>query len=102
MNKLIKYFQESLEELKKVTWPTKKQTLNYAIAVIAISIGIAVYIGAVDFGLNKAVQYIFEKKAPETSNEVSPTTSEPIQVNPSGIQVEGGDVKVETIPTENK
>lgn len=102
MNKLIKYLQDSMEELKKVTWPTRKQALNYSIAVIAISVALAVFIGIVDFGLSKGVQYIFEKQSPVISNDVSPITSEPVQVNPSGIQVEGGDVTVTPVENENK
>lgn len=100
MNKLVKYLQESLEELKKVTWPTKSQTLNYSVAVIGISVLLAAYIGALDFGLAKGVQYVLDKKAPAApAGQVTPeTTSQPIQVNPGDIQVQGGNVKVTPTP----
>jgi len=49
MGKLSNYFREALYELRKVTWPTKKQTLNYSIVVIAITIGMAVFFAVLDY-----------------------------------------------------
>ena len=46
--KLTNYFKESLEELKKVQWLTKKQTINYTVAVFALSVGIAVFFAVLD------------------------------------------------------
>ncbi len=46
------YFRESLAELKKVSWPTKKQTTNYSLVVIGISIGLAVFLGVLDYVFN--------------------------------------------------
>lgn len=56
MNKILTYFLESKAELKKVLWPTKKQTLNHTLMVIGISLGLAVFLGAIDFGLNKLLE----------------------------------------------
>ena len=54
-NRLIKYFYEAKEELEKVTWPTRRETLTSTAIVIAVSIGTAAFLGALDFGLNKAL-----------------------------------------------
>lgn len=43
------YFIGSYRELKKVTWPTKKQTTNYSVLVIAMSIGIALFFSILDY-----------------------------------------------------
>ena len=48
MSKLKTYFREALYELRKVTWPTKKQTINYSIVVIAITILMAIYFAVLD------------------------------------------------------
>jgi len=40
MKKIINYVKESISELKKVVWPTKKQTVTYSIVVVAMSIGV--------------------------------------------------------------
>jgi len=61
MNKIWKYVLESKSELKKVSWPTKSQTVNYTILVIAISLGIALFFGILDyvlsFGLENLIKY---------------------------------------------
>ena len=49
MNKVTTYFREALYELRKVTWPTRKQTLNYSFIVIAITIATAVFFAALDY-----------------------------------------------------
>lgn len=47
--KLIKYIKSSIEELKKVTWPTKQETYNYTWLVIGISIFVAIFLGGLDY-----------------------------------------------------
>jgi len=54
-NKLIKYFYEAKVELEKVSWPSRKETLMSTLLVIGVSVGTAVFLGALDFGLNKAL-----------------------------------------------
>lgn len=49
MNKLTNYIKSSAEEMKKVTWPTKKETQNYTFLVIGISLAVAVFLGALDY-----------------------------------------------------
>lgn len=49
------YFKQVGSELKKVTWPTREQTINMTLVVISISIGVAIYLTGVDFILNKLV-----------------------------------------------
>lgn len=49
MNKLRTYFQEVIQELKKVSWPTRQQTTNKTLLVVAVSIVVAIYIGGLDF-----------------------------------------------------
>lgn len=44
--------------MKKVTWPTKKETYNYTILVIGISLAVAVFLGALDFIFNLGLQFI--------------------------------------------
>lgn len=52
------YIKGSIEEMRKVTWPTKKQTTTYTILVIAMSIGVAIFFGALDYVFNIGLEQI--------------------------------------------
>lgn len=54
-NAVVKYFRDAKEELKKVTWPTKEETVRYTIAVIVMSAVLAAYFGLLDWLLTKAL-----------------------------------------------
>lgn len=49
MSKLSNYILETKEEMKHVSWPTKNQTIFYTGLVIAISVGVAAYLGVFDY-----------------------------------------------------
>ncbi len=61
MDKIISYIKASIEEMKKVTWPTKKETYNYTLLVIGISIALALFLGAVDYIFNYGLQSIITR-----------------------------------------
>ena len=52
MGKIINYVRASTEEMKKVTWPTKKEATNYTILVIGVSLAVAAFLGALDYIFN--------------------------------------------------
>ncbi|MDP2684823.1 MAG: preprotein translocase subunit SecE [bacterium] len=56
--KIFSYIKESKDELKKVIWPSRKETIKYTLLVIGISIVTAIFLGAIDFGLNIVVEKI--------------------------------------------
>lgn len=49
LNTLNVYLRESWEELKKVTWPTRRETLSYTGLVIGLSVALALFLGAADY-----------------------------------------------------
>ncbi len=49
------YFLGSYAELKKVTWPTKEQTINYSLLVIGLSVGMAVFFAVLDYIFNLGI-----------------------------------------------
>lgn len=57
-NFLIRYFSEVQEEMKKVTWPTRKQVQNSTILVIIISLIIAGFFGSLDFIFTYILEYL--------------------------------------------
>ncbi len=45
----IRFLKEVVAELKKVTWPTRKDLVNYTVAVIVFVVLISVVVGILDF-----------------------------------------------------
>ncbi|MDD5626216.1 MAG: preprotein translocase subunit SecE [Patescibacteria group bacterium] len=58
INKFNNYIKSSISELKKVAWPSRKETTNHTILVIGISLGLAAFLGLIDFFLTKLLQVI--------------------------------------------
>ena len=48
-NHITQYFKDTRSELNHVAWPTQKQTVIFTLLVAAISLGVAVYLGAFDY-----------------------------------------------------
>ncbi|MFZ5975777.1 MAG: preprotein translocase subunit SecE [Bacillota bacterium] len=57
---IVRYFKETVSELKKVNWPTRKALINYTLAVLAFITLAAIITGAMDYvlalGLNLVVK----------------------------------------------
>lgn len=49
---------EVKNELKKVTWPTRKETVRLTIVVIFISLIVALYLGIIDVLLAKLLEVL--------------------------------------------
>lgn len=59
-NKLSAYIEGSIQEMKKVTWPTKNETKNYTLLVIGVSLAVAAFLGALDFIFNWSLSLILK------------------------------------------
>ena len=46
------YLGETRVEMKKVTWPTQKETVGGTVSVVVVVAVIAVVLGLVDYGLS--------------------------------------------------
>lgn len=57
-NKLVNYIKGSISEMKKVTWPTKKETRNYTYLVIGISLATAAFLGALDYIFSMGLEFL--------------------------------------------
>jgi preprotein translocase subunit SecE len=54
--KVKQFLKEAKVELKKVTWPTPKQTLASTSVVIVVVVIISAFLGVVDFGLSRIIR----------------------------------------------
>ncbi|MFH1551299.1 MAG: preprotein translocase subunit SecE [bacterium] len=46
--KIVEFLKEVRIELKRVTWPTRKDTIKYTLIVIGFSIAVAAFLGSLD------------------------------------------------------
>ncbi len=58
MSRITEYFKETRTELKHVIWPTRRQTVYYALIVIILSVIIAYYLGVFDFLFSQGLQKV--------------------------------------------
>jgi preprotein translocase subunit SecE len=47
-NKIANFLKETRVEMKKVNWPTRKQTIKYTLIVIGLSFAVAFFLGGLD------------------------------------------------------
>ncbi len=48
-NALIRYFQDTRDELRKVTWPTRDEVVRLTLIVLGTVLAFAVFLGILDF-----------------------------------------------------
>jgi preprotein translocase SecE subunit len=59
LNAVKNYFIGAYQEMRKVTWPTKSQTINYSVMVVALSVGMALFFGLLDYTFNLGITTFF-------------------------------------------
>ncbi len=59
-DKGVQFLREVKVELKKVTWPSRKQTLGATAVVLVIVTIIAVFLGLVDAGLSGLIRAVLQ------------------------------------------
>ena len=87
-NPIINYFQESYEELRKVTWPTRNQAIRLTFIVIGFCIVFSIFVGILDFAFNAGYRQLVdfsEKVAPPSA--VLSGEAAPITIDPSSVTV---------------
>jgi preprotein translocase subunit SecE len=54
----IEFIKEAWQELKKVHWPSQKETYAATSVVVIVVLIFALFLALVDFGLTRAIQAI--------------------------------------------
>lgn len=60
MAKSLQFLREVKVELKKVTWPTRKQTVGSTVVVLILVLIISFFLGAVDIGLSSLIRVVLQ------------------------------------------
>lgn len=58
MKNIKRYIDGAIQELKKVNWPTRKETIRYTLGVLGLSFAVAIILGLIDFGLIRAMSTV--------------------------------------------
>ncbi|MDL2270157.1 preprotein translocase subunit SecE [Desulfosarcina sp. OttesenSCG-928-A07] len=58
--KSIQFLREVKTELKKVTWPTRKQTVGSTVVVLVIVAIVSLFLGVVDAGLSGIIRVVLQ------------------------------------------
>ncbi len=58
VDKSLQFLREVKVELKKVTWPSRKQTIGSTVVVLILAMIISLFLGVVDMGLSGLIRVI--------------------------------------------
>ena len=58
--KTAQFLREVKVELKKVAWPSRKQTIGSTAVVIALVMLISLFLGVVDFGISSLIRIVLQ------------------------------------------
>jgi preprotein translocase subunit SecE len=56
-----RFLKEVVAELKKVTWPTREETVKLTVVVIVISVVVGAFIGGLDSLFLRATTLLFKR-----------------------------------------
>lgn len=57
----VQFVREVVAELKKVTWPTRAETMKLTVVVIVLSFIVGAFIGALDITFLKITSLLFKR-----------------------------------------
>ncbi len=60
MQRTVNFFREVGRELRKVSWPKRKELTNYTIIVLATVTFFALFFALVDMGISELIRLILE------------------------------------------
>jgi len=60
VRRAVEFVEESWQELKKVHWPSRKETYAATLVVIIVVVLVSIYLAIVDLGLTKAIQAVID------------------------------------------
>ncbi len=87
INATIDYLRSAKNELGKVTWPSKDQTVRYSVLVIGASLAVAIFFGVMDVGLSRLVTAaLANKKSSAPAQEVPATVPNTIDIDDVQVQ----------------
>ena len=57
-NAVARYLKEVRSEMSKVIWPTREQTVNLTVIVLAVMVAMSIFLGVLDFIFGGLIQLL--------------------------------------------
>jgi preprotein translocase subunit SecE len=54
----ITFFGEVRDELKKVVWPSRQETIRLTVVILTVSLLVGAFLGGLDFAFTKLLQVV--------------------------------------------
>lgn len=108
-SRIMNYLDESYQEVRKVSWPTRNQAVRLTFLVLGFCLAAAIFIGAFDFiffsGYKALTQYANTVvPAAATADPVNVTTGAEQPITAGGVEAttaSGQPVNVTTVPVSS-
>jgi len=59
-NPILKYLKETRAEVRKVSWPTRKEAFRLTLVVLAVTISMAIILGVLDYVFSQFIGFIVQ------------------------------------------
>ena len=60
MQRIEKFFREVGREMRKVSWPKRKELTRYTVTVLSTVVFFTVFFAVIDLGISKLIRLILE------------------------------------------
>lgn len=60
MQRILNFFRDIGREMKKVSWPKRKELTSYTVTVLATVAFFAMFFGVIDLGISELIRLILE------------------------------------------
>lgn len=61
MPNIIEFLKEVKEELGKVAWPSRQQTIRYTVLVVLVAVVVGLFLGGLDYLLTALTAFILDQ-----------------------------------------
>lgn len=58
MQRVVNFFKDVSREMRKVSWPKRKELTNYTVTVLATVIFFALFFAVIDLGISELIRFI--------------------------------------------
>ncbi|KAB2329668.1 preprotein translocase subunit SecE [Cytobacillus gottheilii] len=60
MQRIVNFFREVGREMKKVSWPKRKELTKYTVTVLSVVVFFSVFFAVLDLGISELIRLILE------------------------------------------